>query len=66
MSGGRLVTCPTCKDTVRRYELPDGPIGSNTCGTCLVPVTAPRQTLTGPIRSLRNRGYDPATAEIPY
>ncbi len=35
---GRLVTCPACGETVRRYELPYGPIGNDTCGPCLIPV----------------------------
>ncbi len=63
---GRLVTCPVCRETIRRYELPQGPIGSDTCGTCLVPVRARRQILTGNTRSLRRRAYNPETSEIPY
>ncbi len=66
MNGGRLVTCPTCHDVVRRYELPHGPIGSDTCVLCLVPVTVRRQILTGDTRSLRRRTYDPAVEPIPF
>ena len=68
--GGRLVTCPTCHDVVRRYELPHGPIGNDVCGSCLVPVNAihaQRPILTGEPRhkSLRRRSYDPETAPWP-
>ncbi len=63
---GRLVTCPACRDTVRRYELPYGPIGSDVCVLCHVPVTVRRPILTGDTRSLRRRTYDPETAPIPY
>ncbi len=66
MNGGRLVTCPTCGDVVRRYELPYGPIGSDVCGQCLVPVQPRRQILTGNTRNLRRRSYDPALSEIPF
>ena len=70
---GRLLTCTSCRDTLRVYELPGEFIDPDlyTCGECKRPVErdAPRQLALGSAAvGLREETveYDPLMSQIPF